>query len=319
VSEIYSTASVPAIAEAAFAELGPIRPLSPDWSDLDQAEILIVRGEEFGEDAFERAKSLRLLARTGSGVDKVDLRSASLRGIPVLNAPAAGARPVAEGTIALMLATMKRLGELTRILADGRWAERYEIEILDLQGATLGIVGYGRIGREVGILARGLGMNVLAHDPSPSAIDFAGEDNVEFLPLDEMLGRSDVVTLHCPLTEETRNLIDGAALSGFKEGAILLNVARGEIVAGDSLLLEALESGQLSGVGLDVFDNEPPGPDHPLLGDPRVVSSPHSIGLTRHWNHRVFATLAADVARYLRGESLVNVVNPDALRTGTAD
>ncbi|MBS1679737.1 MAG: oxidoreductase [Actinobacteria bacterium] len=311
-TRVYATAPVPAAAQRAFDSLGPVQLLAPDWSDLDQAEVLLVRAEELRAAEIRRATSLRVIARTGSGVDNVDVAAATERGVPVVYAPAAGSRPVAEGTIALMLAAMKRLGQLHGTLESGAWPQRYEIEIADVRGATLGVVGLGRIGREVAQLAAALGMTVVSHDPIAADGD---EGDIELLELGALLGRSDVVTLHCPLTSETRGLIDAGALDRMKRGAVLVNVARGEIIADQRLLIEALDRGQLSAVALDVFAVEPPAPSNPLLHDPRVICTPHSIGLTISWNERVFSALAADVERCLRDEAPVNVVDAAALES----
>ena len=311
-TRVYATAPVPAIAQRAFAALGPVQVLAPDWSDLDQAEVLLVRAEELRAAEIERAGSLRVIARTGSGVDNVDVEVATGRGIPVVYAPSAGTAAVAEGTIALMLAAMKRLGQLGGVLRTGAWPQRYEIEIRDVRGATLGVIGYGRIGREVARLGEALGMTVVAHDPAAGDGDGDGT-GVELLELADLLARADVVTLHCPLTEQTRDLIDAEALAQMKEGAVFVNVARGEIVADERLLIEALDRGQLSAVALDVFADEPPATSTALLHDPRVICTPHSIGLTDSWNERVFGSLAADVERCLRGRSPTNVVDVAAL------
>jgi D-3-phosphoglycerate dehydrogenase / 2-oxoglutarate reductase len=316
-TRIVSTAEVPEIGQRAFAPLGTIETLDRQRTALCQADVLLVRSEHVGADDIVRARTLRVIARTGSGVDNVDVAAATERGIPVVHAPGVGVRPVAEGTIALIVAAAKRLGELAAVLGDGRWDERYHVMGLDLMGATLGIVGYGRIGQEVGGLARALGMAVIAYDPLRPEAESA-VDGVELVPLATLAGRSDIVSLHCPLTEDTRGLIDYEVIASMKRGAILVNAARGEIVAGDDLLAAALSSGQLGGIALDVFTKEPPPVESPLLANPRVVCSPHAIGLTRDWNRHVFGTLALDVHRVLAGRAPVHVVNHAALRTAPA-
>jgi D-3-phosphoglycerate dehydrogenase / 2-oxoglutarate reductase len=157
-------------------------------------------------------------------------------------------------------------------------------------------------------------MEVIAHDPGES-VDGA-DSGTRFTSLSELAAKSDVVTLHCPLTDATRGLIDRPLVASMKDGAILVNVARGEIVDGEQLLLDALERGKLAAVALDVYEHEPPSPSSPLLRDPRVVCTPHTVGLTRSWNERVFADLAADTARLLAGERPRHVVNPQVVRAG---
>jgi D-3-phosphoglycerate dehydrogenase / 2-oxoglutarate reductase len=313
---IVATAPVPAIAGRAFADLGPIEVAGPDAAALHAAEVLLVRGTHISAATIEAAPRLRVIARTGAGYDGVDVDAATERGIPVLYAPGAGTVPLAEGTLALMLAAAKHLNELGVLVRTGDWHARYDIEAADLHGAVLGIVGLGSIGREVARLARAFRMVVMACDP---AFVPAGElDFVEPVGLHELVSRADVISLHCALTERTRGMVDRDLLSRVKRGAILVNVARGAIVQSDDLLIEALEAGWLSAVALDVFAQEPLSPAHPLLSHPRVVCTPHSVGLTKRWNASVFGLLADGVARVLRGERPPHVVNPAALGQASA-
>ena len=306
---IVATAAVPPVAHRAFAPLGTIE-VNEGPDAVVGAEVLLLRGQRVDRSDIERAADLKVIARTGVGVDNVDVTAATEARVPIVFAPSVGTRPVAEGALTLILAAVKRLGELGSVLRENRWSERYELENLDLHGLTLGIVGYGSIGREVGRLARAVGMEPLACDPH---LDAGEVDGVPLLSLEEVVTRCDVLSLHCPLTAETRGFVDEGLLARMKPGAIFVNTARGELVASDEVLIEALESGQLRGVALDVFEREPPAATSPLLADPRVVCSPHTIGLTRTWNDLVFESLAADVARLLRGETPVNLIDPAAL------
>jgi D-3-phosphoglycerate dehydrogenase / 2-oxoglutarate reductase len=313
-TRVVATAAIPRVGHEAFAGIGPIEQLGNDPAALAEADVLLVRGEPLSAEDIARARGLRIIARTGSGVDNIDIEAATRARVPVIYAPGAGARPVAEGTIALMLAASKRLGEQAALLRSGAWADRYQVVGRDLQGAVLGVVGFGQIGREVAALASALGMEVIAHDPGESA--GGADSDTRFTSLPELAASSDVVTLHCPLSDATRGLIDRPIIDSMKDGAILVNVARGEIVDGEQLLLDALERGKLAAVALDVYEHEPPSPSSPLLRDPRVVCTPHTVGLTRSWNERVFADLAADTARLLAGERPLHVVNPQVVRAG---
>lgn len=315
-TRVLATAAIPRIGHEAFAPIGQIQQLAAHPASLRYANVLLVRGERVCAEDIAGARALRVIARTGSGVDNIDVEAATRAEVPVIYAPGAGARPVAEGTMALMLAAAKRLGEHADVLRAGTWAERYKIVGRDLDGAVLGIVGLGQIGREVAKLASAFGMEVLASDPDDRAGD--GHGGLRLVSLSELAARADIVTLHCPLTEATRGLIDRDFLDRMKDGVILVNVARGEIVAEEELLLEALERGKLGAIALDVFQNEPPSPSNPLLRDPRVVSTPHTVGLTRSWNERVFADLAADTARLLAGERPLHVVNPQVVPSASA-
>jgi D-3-phosphoglycerate dehydrogenase len=153
-------------------------------------------------------------------------------------------------------------------------------------------------------------MHAIAHDP---AVSGASADGVELVSLGELVARADVISLHCALTEQTRALVDRAFLARVKAGAILVNAARGEVVESEDALADALASGRLSAVALDVFPNEPPEPGHRLYADPRVICTPHTVGLTRRWNEEVFEALATGVERVLAGERPPNLLNPDAL------
>lgn len=306
---IIATDPVPARARLLFASLGEIEVSGTgDSSDLANAEILLVRGTQVDAGTIESAPRLRVIARTGSGYDGVDVEAATARGIPVLYAPDAGTVPVAEGAFALILAAAKRLRELGSVVRTSNWRARYDLETADLRDAALGIVGYGRIGREVGRLGAAFGMRVLAHDPFAD-----GHLAAELVPLDELIRRSDVISLHCALTASTRGMIGRRLLSTAKPGAILVNVARGPLVESEDALLEALEAGWLSAVALDVFSDEPPDPTHPLLTHRRVICTPHSVGLTARWNESVFRTLAGSIETVLAGGRPENLLNPEAL------
>jgi D-3-phosphoglycerate dehydrogenase / 2-oxoglutarate reductase len=284
----------------------------PGPQDLAVAEGAIVRADAVVDAALlARAPRLRVLARTGVGVDRVDLAAAGARGIAVVITPDSGTRAVAEGVMAHVLHLVKRLGPLTRLVREGRWAERAGVAVGDLDGATIGIVGYGRIGRRVGELAAAFGMGVLAHDPiSPPP---AGIDRPD---LGELAAASDVLTLHAPLTEATHHLVDAAVLARIRPGAVLVNCGRGGLLDLDAALA-ALESGRLGGVGLDVFDPEPP-PHHPLFDHPGVVLTPHLMGLTRRATAATFAAAARGVGDVLAGRRPAALANPDWTPAGAA-
>jgi D-3-phosphoglycerate dehydrogenase len=308
---IVATADVPTIAREAFAPLGEIVVDGAcEGQALAEAEILIVRGTRLDATLLGRARRLRAIARTGAGYDNLDVEAATERGVPIVYAPGMGSQPVAEGTLALILAAAKRLRELGAVMDETGWISRYQIVGLDIDGACLGVVGLGAIGRRVAGLCAALGMEVIAYDPAAGATAAAG---MEFVPLAELVARADVITLHCALTEATRGLVDRALLAQAKPGAILVNVARGEVVESEDVLADALVTGRLSAVALDVFPVEPPEARHRLYTDPRVICTPHAVGLTRRWNEEVFGSLARGVQSVLAGELPANVLNPEAL------
>jgi len=277
----------------------------PGPEELAIAEGAIVRADAVVDGALlARAPRLRVLARTGVGVDLVDLEEASARGIAVVITPGAGTRAVAEGVLAHALHLVKRLAPLTRLVREGRWTERAGVAVGDLDGATIGIIGYGRIGRRVGELAAAFGMRVLAHDPiSPPPAE------VDCPDLGELAGASDVVTLHAPLTAATHHLVDAGLLGRIRPGAILVNCGRGGLLDLDAALA-ALESGRLGGIGLDVFDPEPP-PHHRLFDHPDVVLTPHLMGLSRRATAATFAAAAQGVTDVLAGRRPPALANPD--------
>jgi D-3-phosphoglycerate dehydrogenase len=280
----------------------------PGPDDLAIATGAIARADAVVDaDFLDRAPRLRVIARSGVGVDRIDLPAATARGIPVVITPGSGSRAVAEMVLAMALHLVKRLGPLTALVADGRWAERERVGIGDLDGATVGIVGYGRIGRRVGELASAFGMRVLAHDPvAPPPGDVACPD------LGALGAASDVLTLHVPLTEQTRHLVDAALLARTRPGASLINCGRGGLLDLDAVLV-ALESGHLAGVGLDVFDPEP-AEHHPLFDHPDVVLTPHVAGLSRRAQAATFADAARGVVAVITGGLPATVANPDWIK-----
>ena len=207
---------------------------------------------------------------------------------------------------ALALHLVKRLGPSTDLVRHGRWADRGQVSMGDLDGATIGIIGYGRIGRRVGELATAFGMNLLAYDPfSAPPSEIAAPD------VSELASASDVVTLHVPLTEETHHLVDDAFLDRVRPGTILINCGRGGLVDLDAALA-GLESGRLAGVGLDVFDPEPP-EHHPLFDQPGVVLTPHLMGMTRRAAAATFVDAARGIVDVLAGRRPATVANPEWL------
>jgi D-3-phosphoglycerate dehydrogenase / 2-oxoglutarate reductase len=284
----------------------------PGPEELAAAEGAIARADAVVDATLlARAPRLRVVARTGVGVDLVDVPAASARGIAVVITPGSGTRAVAEGVLAHVLHLVKRLAPLTRLVRDGGWAERGRVPVGDLDGATIGIVGYGRIGRRVAELAAAFGMRVLAHDPvSPPPAEVACPD------LGDLAGAADVLTLHAPLTEATHHLVDADLLARVRPGAVLVNCGRGGLLDLDAALA-ALESGRLAGVGLDVFEPEPP-PHHPLFDHPDVVLTPHLMGLTRRATAATFADAARGVGDVLAGRRPAALANPDWRPAGPA-
>lgn len=273
------------------------------------ADSLIVRSGTRVDAEFVAAGSrLRVIGRAGVGVDNIDLDAAAERGIAVVNTPEANTLAAAEHAFALMLATARRITEAHNSLAGGSW-DRKRYMGVQLAGATLGLVGFGRIGRAVGQRALAFEMAVLTTDPYIPA-EVAAEHGATMVDLPELLAASDFLSLHAVALKDGSALLDGAALAVIKPGAIVVNAARGSLIDA-AAARAALDDGRLGGLGLDVYDSEPPPSDHPLIGHPRVVHTPHLGASTDAAQRDVSVQVVAKVLAALRGE-LVETVPPAA-------
>ena len=255
---------------------------------------------------------LRVISRPGIGVDRIDLQAATERGILVLNTPEGPTESTAEHAIALMLSMTKTVAFADRLLRAGEGFPVYGTlpKGLETLGATLALVGLGRIGGRVAAIAAALGMRVRAYDPFANP-ERAAALGVELVgSLDELLPSADVVSIHCPYIPETHHLINADRLAQMKEGAYLVNVARGPIID-EAALLAALRSGHLAGAGLDVFDPEPPDPNNPLFSLPNTVCTPHIASYTEASVQRMQTMACQQVALALRGERPTHLVNTD--------
>lgn len=278
---------------------------------VDGYEALVVRSRtQVTREVIGRGRSLRIIGRAGVGVNNIDLEAATARGIVVVNVPDGNTIAACEHTLALMLALARNVPAAAQSLAAGRW-ERQRFTGVELYGKTLGVVGFGRIGSEVAKRALAFGMKVVAYDPyaSPAQAEKLG---VRLVPLDEVLREADFLTIHAPLTPQTRNLIGARELALTKPGARLVNCARGGIV-NEQALYEALASGHLAGAALDVFEREPPPPDHPLLRLPTVLATPHLGASTVEAQVACALEVAEQVARFLAGLPVRNAVNLPAV------
>ncbi len=252
---------------------------------------------------------LKVIGRAGVGVDNVDVDAATRRGIVVANAPESNVISAAEHTIGLLVALARNIPQAHAALVAGRW-ERSQWAGVELADKVLGVLGFGRIGRQVARRALGLQMRVVAHDPFVAPERFR-ELGVEPLPFDEVLARSDFLTLHLPLTDDTRGAIDAAALAKLKDGARIVNAARGDLVDLDALVA-ALEAGKLAGAAVDVFPEEPY--HGPLLAAPNVVVTPHLAASTGEAQDRAGVIVAEQVAAALDGGLVTNAVNIPTIR-----
>jgi len=275
------------------------------------ADGLVVRTSPLPAVRIADCARLKVIGKHGVGVDNIDIAAATEAGIVVFNTPGANTLAVAEGAVALMLAVVKRLRAGHDLVASGRFAERGPWRVGDLSGKTLGLVGGGRIAAEVARICRkGFGMHVLVYDPYAGEAQAAAMGAEKVHGLDAMLARTDIVSIHTPLTEETRNLLGRRRLAQMKPGAILINTARGGIVD-EAALADALAAGRLGGAGLDVFESEPPENDNPLLTLPNVVLSPHVAGITEDSARRMAVGAAQGVVDVLAGRKPEAILNPE--------
>ncbi|QSB15811.1 2-hydroxyacid dehydrogenase [Natronosporangium hydrolyticum] len=266
---------------------------------LAGVEIAITQVAPFTSRVFAAAESLRLVVVCRGGPVNVNLAAAQQHGVQVRNTPGRNAVAAAEHTVALLLAALRRVPELHADLRAGHWdGSRYALTEVgeELAGNTVGLVGYGEIGRRVARVLRAFDAQVLVSDPY---LDTATLEGAETVSLPELLARSRVVSLHARLTEQTRHLIGAAELAAMPRGAVLVNTARGGLLDYPAVVA-ALASGQLGAAALDVFDVEPLPPDAPILTAPRVVLTPHLAGGTRQTAQRAAALSAEVVAEYLR-------------------
>ena len=255
-----------------------------------RADAILIRTTRLSAEAIAGAKSLKVVARHGVGYDNIDIAALSARGIPLALVGNVNAPSVAEHAMFLLLAAMKQGVAYDRATREGRWSLRDSLAAGDLAGKTLLIVGLGRIGREVATRARAFGMRIVAYDPLLAA-PLRGIE-AELAPdLDQAVRDADAISLHLPLSEQTRNLFSRERIALMKRSAVLVCAARGGLIDEDALA-EALGAGRIRGAGLDVFATEPPSPRHPLLALDSVVLSPHAAALTEECAERM-ATISA--------------------------
>jgi D-3-phosphoglycerate dehydrogenase / 2-oxoglutarate reductase len=260
---------------------------------LPRIDAMIAGGERMTPDLFAMAPRLRVIARTGVGYDLIDLPAAAQHRVAVTITPGTNQDSVAEQTMALLLALARRIPSNDRLIHGGGWDRSL---VAPVRGLTLGLIGMGRIGRAVVVRAKAFQMNLVAFDTVLDA-EFDREHGVRRLPLEELLASSDVVSLHVPLTDATRGMVNRDLLARMRPGSFLVNTSRGGLVV-EADLREALVSGHLAGAGLDVLNHEPPEPGNPLLGLPNVVLSPHIAG-TDTLSMRVMAEMAAETIVHL--------------------
>lgn len=299
ISEFMDGAAVDALA-ASFAtryDPGLVDQRADLLGLLADADALIVRNRTQVDGALlDAAPRLRVVGRLGVGLDNIDVGACEARGIAVIPATGANAGAVAEYVIGTAMALLRLAYTRGDETAAGQWPRTALSNGREIGGKTLGLIGFGGIGQLTARMAQALGMHVIAHDPMMAV------GSVGFATLGQLLASADVVSLHVPLTADTRNLIDRAALASMKQGAVLIDTSRGGIVD-EAALGEALRSGHLGGAAIDVFAQEPLAAGGPLQGAPNTILTPHIAGVTLESNTRVSALIAERVAAHLNNQS----------------
>ena len=269
---------------------------------------VVLRGPApFTPKVFDAAKDLRIISKRGAGIDSVDLASATAHGVAVMITSGTNAAAVAEHALALMLAVTRELPQFDRRMRAGQWKDPSHVA-RDFSQRTVGVVGYGEIGKRVAALAQAFGAKVVVHSRN-RGVPAPGMEWEE--DLDRLIARVDVLSLHCPLTEKTRGMIGKKQLASMKPGAVIINIARGKLID-EPAMIEALKSGKLAAAGLDVFDQEPPDPANPLFQLPNALCTPHVASTTVHAEALMGVIAAQNILHWLRGEVYDprNFINP---------
>lgn len=276
---------------------------------LRDADALLVRNQtKVNADLLAQARLLKIIGRAGAGYDNIDVEAASQAGVVVCYSPEENAVSVAEHVFGLLLALARKIPGADRSVKNGGW-ERKKYHGFELMGKTLGILGLGKIGFRVALRAKAFGMRLLAHDAYLSSTSLhVTESGATLVAMDQLLAESDFLSVHLPLTLETRGLLNRQSFSKMKPTAFIINTSRGEVLVEKDLAL-ALQQGQLAGAALDVREKEPPAADSPLNGLDNVILTPHTAGLTYEAQEKVVEAIAEDVDRVLSGQPALRFVN----------
>lgn len=281
---------------------------------LDGADMAVTQLAPFTDEVFDACPTLKFVGVSRGGPVNVDLESATRHGVRVSFAPGRNAQAAAEFTIGTMLTAMRHISDADAEMKRGTWRGDYyshDSAGTELGGSTVGLVGYGAIGRIVARVLQAFGAEVVTYDPYAQSSDIRAE-GVTPVSLESLLEHSDVVSLHARLTPETRHIIGADELARMRPGAVLVNAARGDLLD-YAPLPDLLRSGRLGALALDVYDEEPPGPDWPLFQAPNVVLSPHLAGASKQTAQRAASIIAGEAVRFLTGEPLQHLANPDVL------
>ena len=285
-----------------------------EYQKMTDAEIMVLRIFKARQDVIERNKGLKMIIRWGAGFDSVDIEAAGKNGVVVANTPGANAPAVSELAVMLMLAVGRHLIDHMDSLRKGVWSKNtYINQSYTLNRKLVGIIGAGNIGRQTAKKAQAFGAEVQYYDPFRLSPEREQELGLRYVPLETLLKTSDVISLHVPLTDSNRHMIGAEEISQMKDGAILVNTARGGLVD-DQALAEAVRSGKLAGAGLDLVENEPLKEDDSLLTTPGIVVTPHVGGGTADIGDEILPMLAKEIERVINGQMPEHAVNLEYLK-----
>ena len=274
--------------------------------ELKKSSVLIVRSAtKVSEEILSHAKNLEVIGRAGTGVDNIDVSAASRKGILVMNTPGGNTISAAEHTLSMILSLSRHIPQANQSMKEGRWDKKI-FSGTELYGKKLGVIGLGKIGREVALRAKSFGMEILGYDPLLT-INTAEQIGIKLSSLDEIFAFSDVLTLHVPFNSETKNLISHAVLTKLKKGVKIINCARGGIV-NEEALINGIEQGVISGAALDVFEEEPP-KNRKIIEHSKIICTPHLAASTEEAQEKVALQIAQQITAYLKGEQPKGLVN----------
>lgn len=270
---------------------------------MQGAQIILTNKTPIDRDTLELCPEVRYIGVLATGYNVIDIDAAKEKGVVVCNIPTYGTDAVAQHVFALLLELCQRTGHHAAAVKEGRWARCrdfcfWDYPLVELSGKTMGFIGFGRIGQRTAQIAKAFGMDVLAYDMFPNE---TGKELGRYVDLDELLACSDVVSLHCPLFPETKEIISHKTISKMKHGALLINTSRGPLI-NETDLAKALHDGSLAGAGLDVLSQEPPQADHPLLSAPNCIVTPHIAWATKESRQRLMDIAVENVKNYLAGQ-----------------
>ena len=309
VSDNLSPQGVEILQQAKGVEVDVKTGLSPEelHKIIGEYDGLVVRSATtVTADIIEAASNLKVIGRAGVGVDNIDVQAATKRGIVVMNTPGGNSMAAAEHTIALMFAITRNISQAAVSMWEKKW-EKKRFTGAEVFNKTLGVIGLGNIGSIVAERGLGLKMKVIAYDPYIST-DLAAQKGIELVSLDDLFARSDIITIHVPKSKETANLINAAVISKMKDGVMVINCARGGIVD-EKALAEACRSGKIRAAAVDVFTQEPPPPENPLLGVENIVCTPHLGAATSEAQENVAIAIAHQIVAYLTEGTIINAIN----------